>query len=296
MKDPFSGIESNFPPLTKKTLLGLYAASAFITVAGLFCVYNQAGDIPIYTGRLLAAVAITLFGIAFGLCVYFRRRIPVRVKIYSACLVFTVGSIWMAIEPRDDYRHSAETVRFVGVVGALLSGAAGLFALYKDLRFHCERRNEIDEVGEVETITDGVIRFNTNDEAEIMEAFDRFDFQNSQKELLKPRIVRREFHSLLVLHDIDYSDFCFLFNWLVYRKMAVPDYTLRGWLKESHLEVQGNSVTGPIMLFIPSDDKEYDNVYFVSSHGKGYKQEFAYAQRLHEVNGHAVPYEPYPEM
>lgn len=50
----------------------------------------------------------------------------------------------MAIEPRDDYRHSAETVRFVGVVGALLSGAAGLFALYKDLRFHRERRNEID--------------------------------------------------------------------------------------------------------------------------------------------------------
>ena len=296
MKDPFSGIESSFPPLTKKTLLGLYAASAFITVAGLFCVYNQAGDIPIDTGRLLAAVAITLFGIAFGLCVYFRRRIPVRVKIYSACLVFTVGSIWMAIEPRDDYRHSAETVRFVGIAGALLSGAAGLFALYKDLRFHCERRNEIDEVGEVETITDGVIRFNTNDEAEIMEAFDRFDFQNSQKELLKPRIVRREFHSLLVLHDIDYSDFCFLFNWLVYRKMAVPDYTLRGWLKESHLEVKGNSVTGPIMLFIPSDDKEYDNVCFVSSHGKCYKQEFANPQRLHEVNGHAVPYEPYPEM
>lgn len=202
----------------------------------------------------------------------------------------------MAIEPRDDYRHSAETVRFVGVVGALLSGAAGLFVLYKDLRFHFECRNEIDEVGEVETITDGVIRFNTNDEAEIMEMFDKFDFQNSQKKLLKPRIVRREFHSLLVLHDIDYSDFCFLFNWLVYRKMAVPDYTLRGWLKESHLEVKGNSVTGPIMLFIPSDDKEYDNVYFVSSHGKGYKQEFAYAQRLHEVNGHAVPYEPYPEM
>ncbi|WP_223928614.1 hypothetical protein [Prevotella lacticifex] len=228
MKDPFSGIESNFPPLTKKTLLGLYAASAFITVAGLFCVYNQAGDIPIDTGRLLAAVAITLFGIAFGLCVYFRRRIPVRVKIYSACLVFTVGSIWMAIEPRDDYRHSAETVRFVGVVGALLSGAAGLFALYKDLRFHRERRNEIDEAGEVETITDGVIRFNTNDETEIMEMFDKFDFQNSQKKLLKPRIVRREFHSLLVLYDIDYSDFCFLFNWLVYRKMAVPDYTLRG--------------------------------------------------------------------
>lgn len=228
MKDPFSGIESNFPPLTKKTLLGLYAASAFITVAGLFCVYNQAGDIPIDTGRLLAAVAITLFGIAFGLCVYFRRRIPVRVKIYSACLVFTVGSIWMAIEPRDDYRHSAETVRFVGIAGALLSGAAGLFALYKDLRFHRERRNEIDEVGEVETITDGVIRFNTNDETEIMEMFDKFDFQNSQKKLLKPRIVRREFHSLLVLHDIDYSDFCFLFNWLVYRKMAVPDYTLRG--------------------------------------------------------------------
>ncbi|MDY6267275.1 MAG: hypothetical protein SPM31_09130 [Prevotella sp.] len=202
----------------------------------------------------------------------------------------------MAIEPRDDYRHSAETVRFVGIAGALLSGAAGLFALYKDLRFHCERRNEIDEVGEVETITDGVISFNTNDETEIMEMFDKFDFQNSQKDLLKPRIVRREFHSLLVLHDIDYSDFCFLFNWLVYRKMAVPDYTLRGWLKESHLEVQGNSVTGPIMLFIPSDDKEYDNVCFVSSHGKGYKQEFAYAQRLHEVNGHAVPYEPYPEM
>lgn len=296
MKDPFSGIESNFPPLTKKTLLGLYAASAFITVAGLFCVYNQAGDIPIDTGRLLAAVAITLFGIAFGLCVYFRRMIPVRVKIYSACLVFTVGSIWMAIEPRDDYRHSAETVRFVGIAGALLSGAAGLFVLYKDLRFHFECRNEIDEVGEVETITDGVIRFNTNDETEIMETFDRFGFQNSQKELLKPRIVRREFHSLLVLHDIDYNDFCFLFNWLVYRKTTVRDYSLRGWLKESHLEVKGNSVTGSIMLFIPSDDKEYDNVYFVSSHGKGYKQEFAYAQRLHEVNGHAVPYEPYPEM
>ena len=296
MKDPFSGIESNFPPTTKKTLLKLYAASAFFTVAGLVCIYNQASDIPIDTSRLLAAVAITLFGIAFGLCVYFRRMIPLRAKIYSACLVFTVGGIWMAIEPRGDYRHSAESVRFVGAVGALLSGAAGLFVLYKDLRFHFERRNEIDEVGEVETITDGVIRFNTNDETEIMETFDRFDFQNSQEELLKPRIVRREFHSLLFLHDIDYSDFYFLFNWLVYRKTTARDYSLRGWLKESHLEVKGNSVTGPIMLFIPSDDKEYDNVCFVSSHGKCYKQEFANSQRLHEVNGHAVPFEPYPEM
>lgn len=74
MKDPFSGIESNFPPLTKKTLLGLYAASAFITVAGLFCVYNQAGDIPIDTGRLLAAVAITLFGIAFRTVCLFQTQ------------------------------------------------------------------------------------------------------------------------------------------------------------------------------------------------------------------------------
>ena len=230
MKDPFSGIESNFPPTTKKTLLKLYAASAFFTVAGLVCIYNQASDIPIDTSRLLAAVAITLLGIASGLCVYFRRMIPLRAKIYSACLIFTVGGIWMAIEPRGDYRHSAESVRFVGAVGALLSGAAGLFVLYKDLRFHFERRNEIDEVGEVETITDGVIRFNTNDETEIMETFDRFDFQNSQEELLKPRIVRREFHSLLFLRDIDYREFCFLFNWVVYRTTTGRVFSVLGWL------------------------------------------------------------------
>ena len=124
MKDPFSGIESNFPPTTKKTLLKLYAASAFFTVAGLVCIYNQASDIPIDTSRLLAAVAITLLGIASGLCVYFRRMIPLRAKIYSACLVFTVGGIWMGIEPRGDYRHSAEIVIFVGSFGALLSRAS----------------------------------------------------------------------------------------------------------------------------------------------------------------------------
>lgn len=124
----------------------------------------------------------------------------------------------------------------------------------------------------------------------------RFDFQNSQREFLKPRVIRRGLNSFLVLHDIEYSDFCFLFNWLVYRMIPVPDYSLRGWLEEPHLNVKDNAITGPIMLYIPSDDKERDNVFFVAPRGIYYKQEFANAQRLHEVIDHAVPYEPCPEV
>lgn len=73
----------------------------------------------------------------------------------------------------------------------------------------------------------------------LMESLDKFDFQGSQQELLKTRVVQRGIYSLLVLHNIDYSDFCFLFNWLVYRKAPIPDYSLRGWLKEAHLRVKG---------------------------------------------------------
>lgn len=49
------------------------------------------------------------------------------------------------------------------------------------------------------------------------------------------------------------------------------------------------------MLYIPNDDKEYDNVYFVTLYGNCYKQEFANAQRLCEINAHAVSIESYPE-
>ena len=80
MKDPFSGIESNFPPLTKKTLLGLYAASAFFTVAGLIGIYNQASDIPIDTSHLLVAVAITLFGDSFRTVCLFQTHDSIKGK------------------------------------------------------------------------------------------------------------------------------------------------------------------------------------------------------------------------
>lgn len=294
-EDPFSKIASNSSPLTKKGLLGLYAASVFFTVAGLICIYNQVSDNPLNTARLLVDIAITLFGITLGLCVYFRHLIPARVKFYSLCLVSAIGGIWMAMEPKGDYRYSPEFIRLVGVAGALFFGAGGLYVLYKDLRFHYEHRDEQGEANEEKTLTDGVIRFNTNNETEIMEAFDKFDFQGSQKEFPKTRVVQRGIYSLLVLHNIDYSDFCFLFNWLVYRKAPIPDYSLRGWLKEPHLRVKGNAIVAPIMLYIPTDDKEYDNVYFVTSLCNYYKQEFANAQRLHEIDTHPVSYESYPE-
>ena len=49
------------------------------------------------------------------------------------------------------------------------------------------------------------------------------------------------------------------------------------------------------MLYIPTDDKEYDHVYFVTYLGNYNKQEFANAQRLHEIDTHPVSYESYPE-
>lgn len=296
IEDPFSKIKAYSSPMTKKELLGLYAVSVLLIVAGLFGIYMYAADLPSDPTHLLVSIAISLGGIALGLCVYFRHKIPTRVKIYSGCLAFTVVGIYMAANPHGSYRHSPEFVRFMGITGALFFGAGGLFVLYKDLKFHYEHIDEIGDVGEEEPVTDGIIRFNNADEMEIMEAIDKFDSEDSQKEVIKPRIVQRGVHSLLVLHDIGYSDFCYLFNWLVYRKTFAPDYSLRGWLKEPHLKVEGNTIVGPIMLYIPSDDKEYDNVYFVTLYGNCYKQEFANAQRLCEIHAHAVSSESYPEF
>ena len=80
-----------------------------------------------------------LIGIS-GICMlFFRKRTPVRVKFYIACLLFTIVSAYMLV-----FHPNASTRQFpypkfnrgIDIVGCAFFGGLGLWIAYNDYRWY----------------------------------------------------------------------------------------------------------------------------------------------------------------
>ena len=78
-------------------------------------------------------------------------------------------------------------------------------------------------------------------------------------------------------YDIDFETFCYVVNYLYY-PIGVnyhPQITAWTTTKQSDSWMKDNLVNKKVMIFIPYEDKEYDNVYLTTSDNIGYKMGFA---------------------
>lgn len=297
MKGPILKKLSQFDqPMSKRGIVGSYTICVMVMAAGMVILSK-----PLWTGaplslyNALIGFAITLGGALLGLCVFYRHKIPLRVKLYLGFLAFTIGGIWMIADAEDissrDYRHwSATAIRIMGTVCVLFFGGGGFFVLYKDIKYHWEHRNDVyTDSNDKTTLTEGVIRIKGYDEETIKDSIEQFNKQGAAE--IKADLKRFANHLLLVLHAIDYDSFCLLFNSMVYREKFNADYSVRGWLTNCQFERNGIDIKGSIMFFIPEDDTAYDNVYFMTFGGDCYKQEFSGSQKLKKVDCKGIRFE-----
>jgi len=78
-------------------------------------------------------------------------------------------------------------------------------------------------------------------------------------------------------YDIDFVTFCFAVNYMKYPVDINWNAKVAAWATANSGEawIADTNIGKRIMLFIPEDDKEYDNVFFTTDDNIGYKLDFA---------------------
>ncbi|MEM6845226.1 MAG: hypothetical protein AAF944_25400 [Bacteroidota bacterium] len=101
--------------------------------------------------------------------------------------------------------------------------------------------------------------------------------QESYRALPELTIVSDNEYVITFPNDIDFETFCYFVNYLHYPSDIFYKPNITAWTTTS----QGDSwmkdelVGKKVMLYIPKDDQDYDNVYLTTSDNLGYKMGFA---------------------
>lgn len=102
---------------------------------------------------------------------------------------------------------------------------------------------------------------------------------NQQKYLAVLNLIKIDNHKTVITFpfDIDFVNFCFLVNYLKYPNDISYNAEISGWTttKSSDEWMTEKSVNKLVMVFIPNDDQEFDNVYMTTNDNIGYKLGFA---------------------
>jgi hypothetical protein len=78
-------------------------------------------------------------------------------------------------------------------------------------------------------------------------------------------------------NDIEFKIFCFLVNYMYYPEDISYKADIKAWAttKPGDMWITNKSENKMVMLYIPKDDQEYDNVYLTTQDNIGYKLGFA---------------------
>jgi len=93
---------------------------------------------------------------------------------------------------------------------------------------------------------------------------------NQEKYQALPRLYQLSERQFAVTfpYDIEFKIFCFFVNYAHYPMEFKKSFEVTGWTTET-------STNKKVMLYIPNDDTEYDNVYLTTDDNIGYKIGFA---------------------
>jgi len=102
---------------------------------------------------------------------------------------------------------------------------------------------------------------------------------NSKSYQALPRLYKlneRQF-AITFPFDIEFTIFCFFVNYVRYPMGFKKSFEVTGWTttKSGQNWITEKSANKRVMLFIPFDDTEYDNVYLTTEDNIGYKLGFA---------------------
>lgn len=93
-------------------------------------------------------------------------------------------------------------------------------------------------------------------------------------------------------YDIDFETFCYFVNYMYYPEVVHYYPLIKAWttMRPNDQWVCKDIVNKSVMLYIPSDDKEYDNVYLTTSDNLGYKMGFTFEDECQRLQNPVQPY------
>jgi len=95
--------------------------------------------------------------------------------------------------------------------------------------------------------------------------------------------------------DIDFEIFCYVVNYLVYPEELNHKPSITAWTRTSIDDtwITDRAANKQVMLFVPEDDTEHDNVYLTTEDGIGYKLGFSATEEskllTHPKKDYAAP-------
>lgn len=87
-------------------------------------------------------------------------------------------------------------------------------------------------------------------------------------------------------YDINFETYCYFVNFLYYPNDIVYKPCIKAWTttKPSDKWMKDDIVNKKVMLYIPGDDKDYDNVYLTTYDNFEYKMGFALGKSSKKLN------------
>ena len=112
---------------------------------------------------------------------------------------------------------------------------------------------------------------------------------NKERYQAQPRLIKiteREF-AITFPFDIDFEIFCYFINYVQYPMDFDKAFNVTGWTttKSGDNWITEKSANKKVMLFIPSDDKDHDNVFMTTIDNVGFKLGFAMGEEKQLLDG-----------
>jgi hypothetical protein len=100
---------------------------------------------------------------------------------------------------------------------------------------------------------------------------------NKEKYQAQPRLVkiRERNFAITFPFDIDFDVFCYFINYIHYPMGFAKSFHATGWTTIDDTWIKEKIENKKAMLYIPSDNKERDNVFMTTSDNIGFKLGFA---------------------
>nr|WP_199158684.1 hypothetical protein [Pedobacter sp. ASV2] len=104
----------------------------------------------------------------------------------------------------------------------------------------------------------------------------------------RPRLykLKEDEFAITFPFDIDFEIYCYFINYVHYPMGFDRSFDVIGWTttKNGQLWITDKTVNKKVMLFIPPDDTEHDNVFLTTSDNIGYKLGFAIGEEKQFLN------------
>ena len=141
-------------------------------------------------------------------------------------------------------------------------------------------RPSSEKIPKQEILNDKLVISNNLTNAEIDKILTGFcNNYNEQNYQAIPRLYKLNEKQFAVTfpYDIEFEIFCYFVNYVRYPMGFNKSFEVKAWTttKSGQKWITEQSANKKVMLFIPDDDKEYDNVYLTTEDNIGYKLGFA---------------------